>query len=584
MKKIWNKLLNYVSKEQSFFLFLYMGIVAYLKNTQQGNLSGAKKSGKLSDLKQLRQIFEGIEGEELQRAAEDFEECIDWELFMSQKPCYEILNELQKVTEHYIRGYQDLEELIEYLPSLQFDGMLVTPKSVNQLIAALPVNENTSSVADFFCGLSGTGLAVLKEFDRTATKVHLTGIEERKAYCDISKLRMFCYGLEQPVVIRSDIMRESGEGTYDLVVADIPKRNNESVYADNNGSFLGDKEKIYTEWVAIQQILNRVSDSGKAMLIVTKGALVRQRERSIREILTKRDWLEGVISLPANMYASTQMGFELLVINKCKPERYREKVFFADLSRAACNKKRIASGMIAMMQKEYAAFTGTSDYSMVVSLDRIQEKEFSWNPFLYLQMKEGKEVQGRTVELGEIATINRGAQITREDERMLAEEATHYWLNIRNIEDGGICFEGASRIRAKLPDWEEKFEIRPEDIILTSKGATLKICMVEEDMPKAFLCGNLTRIRVDKEKYSPYILYEFLQSEQGRAALECIQSGTTIKVFNNTNLRKLPVPYYQNGKETGERLRNVYEEYRRREKEIKRSFETQRNQLLGQLR
>lgn len=580
MKKIWNRLLNYISKEQSFFLFIYMGFVAYLKNTHQGNFSGEVEKGKLGDLKRLQQIFEGIPGEELKKAAADFEGSIDWELFENQQLCFEILQELQRTTDYYIRSYQNLEEMIEYLPSLQFNDMLVTPKSINQLMAALPVNENTSSIADFFCGLSGTGLALLKAFDVAGREVCLTGVEERKVYCDIAKLRMFCYGLEQPHVIRSDIMQGNEKGIYDLVVADLPKGNNESVYAYNNDNFLGDKEKIYTEWVAIQQVLNRVSENGKAMMIVTKGALVRQREKSIRKILTERDWLEGVISLPANMYPSTQLGFELLVINKCKPETYRGKVFFADLSQVGYNKKRIDSRSIEMIQKEYSLFKKMSDYSQVVSLDQIQENEFSWNPFVYIQMKEKDEEKGRTIELGAIAEINRGVQLSRADERMLMEEPTHYWLNIRNIENGGIRFEEDSMIRAKMPNWEEKFGIRPEDIIMTSKGATLKICMVEEDMPRAFLCGNLTRIRVDTEKYSPYVLYEFLQSEQGRTALECIQSGTTIKMFNNTNLKRLPIPYFENDRETGEQLRNVYQEYRRKKKEIQSCFETQRKQLL----
>lgn len=580
MKKIWNKLSNYVSKEQCFFLFLYMSFVAYLKNTRRGNFSNKPEVDKLRDLKRLRQFFEDVPGDKLKRSAADFEECIDWELFENQQPCFEILCELQRTVDNYITSYHNLDEMIEYISAMQFDGMFITPRSINQLMAALPVNENTSSIADFFCGILGTGLTILKQFDSAGSSVHLTGVEERKVYCDIARIRMFCYGLEQPQVIRSDIMRDKEKDKYDLVVADLPKGNNESVYVNNIDSFLGEKEKIYTEWVAIQQVLNNVSETGKAMMIVTKGALVRQREKSIRKILTERDWLEGVITLPANMYSSTQLGFELLIINKCKPEKYRKNVFFADLSQLEYNKKRIDFRAIEMITKEYSLFQKRSDYSQVVSLNQIQENEFSWNPFLYLQIREKEGEKGRVIKLGEIAMINRGVQLSKEDERMLMEEPTHYWLNVRNIEDGGICFEEDSRIRAKMPDWDSKFGIQPEDIILTSKGATLKICMVEEDMPHAFLCGNLTRIRVDKEKYSPYVLYEFLQSEKGRNALECIQSGTTIKMFNNRNLTTLAVPFYENGIEIGEQLRDIYQEYNKKKKEIQDCFETQRKQLL----
>lgn len=90
------------------------------------------------------------------------------------------------------------------------------------------------------------------------------------------------------------------------------------------------------EWVAIQRILNRVKENGKAVIIATKGALVRQREKSIRKILTDRDWLEAVVTLPGNLYTATNLGFELLIFNKSKMTEQKSRVFFADL----CDQKR----------------------------------------------------------------------------------------------------------------------------------------------------------------------------------------------------------------------------------------------------
>ena len=165
----------------------------------------------------------------------------------------------------------------------------------------------------------------------------------------------------------------------------------------------------------------------------------------------------------------------------------------------------------------------------------------------------------------------------------LSRQATHYWLNIRNLGDNEIFFDKDSMLREKYSDWEQKFGIKDEDIILTSKGSVLKICIVEPNMPKAFLCGNLTRIRVNKEKYSPYVLYEYLNSQKGRAVLESIQSGTTIKVLNNINLKKLPVPIYENVKEKGEQLKQIYQDYRMEERVVRRRFEERRSQLLEQL-
>ena len=118
---------------------------------------------------------------------------------------------------------------------------------------------------------------------------------------------------------------------------------------------------------------------------------------------------------------------------------------------------------------------------------------------------------------------------------------------------------------------------------MTSKGSVLKICMVEPGMPKAFLSENLTRIRVDPEKYSSCVLYEFLTSQEGREALDSIQSGTTIKIYNKTNLSRLQIPYYENARELQAQFRQVYEEYRTSMREIRQKFTSDRERLLKKL-
>lgn len=583
MKKIWDGLVRYTSKEQSVLLVLYLSFTAFFKNTQQGTPVIGDERHSIESLKQLRNIFKGIPGYELKRAANDFEESIDWEMLRSQKSCYETLWELQARLEYQIRGTGDLDEMFDRLSDLAGDSLFLTPASVNQLIAALPVNENTVAAADLFCGLSGTGLALVKEYEKNGRYIKLTGMEQRKLYCDISLLRMFCRQIQQAEILQADVLKQTVEKTYDLVIADLPKGKNESVYWESAGNLLSSYEKVYSEWVAVQQVLNYVNETGKAMILVTKGALVRQRERGIREILTERDWIEGVITLPANLYTATQLGFELLVFNKCKPEAYKNKVFLADLSQEEHSGGGLSCETIERVQRDYRELKAEKSFSAVVALDEIRENDFSWNPFLYLQMRKNGSDKGVTIALEEIAEIHRGVQISRADEVFLAQEATHFWLNIRNIENDGIIFDENSMIRAKAPDWEQKFGIQDEDIVLTSKGTTMKICMVEADMPKAFLCGNLTRIRVKKDKYSSYLLYEFLKSEKGRVALECIQSGTTIKVINNTNLGRLPVPYCKGYKEKGDKLRHIYQEYRRAQKEISNRFDEQRNDVLSRL-
>lgn len=211
----------------------------------------------------------------------------------------------------------------------------------------------------------------------------------------ISRIRMFCHGIEEPNVLCHDILKVGKEETlpgkpgagYDLVIADLPKGNNRSAFTDNH-------ERMYREWMSIQSVLDRVGDKGKAIILVTKGALVRQMEKEIRESLTEADWLEEVITMPVNMYASTHLGFELLVFNKWKPPEYRGKVFMADTSNmkyggSVCNE--ISRETVRELQRAYADFKEHGLFSAVVSLEEIRKKEFSWNPFLYLRFRKEEE-------------------------------------------------------------------------------------------------------------------------------------------------------------------------------------------------
>lgn len=602
IKGIWHELLSHISREQSFLLLLYMAFTAYLKNIGSGTTEGlgtAAESGMtarsgtteragMADLISLGDILRDIPEQELRLAANDFEESIAWKVILEDGACRALAWESMKIMEECIVNCDALETMIIGLEELvcELDSLQFTPESVNRLLAALPVNQETKSVAELYCGLAGTGLMIYDRLSEAGLSMRMVCEEQRKLYCDISRVRMYCHGIEKPCVIRHDILSADAAGEpaeerqeeFDLVAADLPKGNNRNTRVD-------DQENLYTEWLSICRILDRVGAGGKAMILVTKGALVRQREKELREILTEKDWLEAVITLPVKMYASTHLGFELLVFNKRKPPQYRDKVFMADIKEQIHNGAAlniISQEMIDRVQKAYEGLEEHRLFSTVVSPQKIKEKDFSWNPFLYLQGMETGEGR-RTIRLGEIAEIMRGAQITKEEERICAEQSTHYWLNIRDIDNGNIFFRENSRIRAKTPDWERKFGIREDDIVMTSKGSVLKISMVTPDMPKAFLCGNLTRIRVDREKYSPHVLYEFLNSAEGRTALESIQSGTTIKVINNTNLSGLQIPYYENARELQEQLKQAYEEYRIKERDIRKQFETKRKRLLDSL-
>ena len=89
-------------------------------------------------------------------------------------------------------------------------------------------------------------------------------------------------------------------------------------------------------------------------------------------------------------------------------------------------------------------------------------------------------------------------------------------------------------------------------------------------------------IRVDPEKYDPYILFEYLNSGQGRISLERIQSGTTIRILSSASLERLKIPAYdlERMKSVGARLKENQLAFYREEEERKRRFWGERKRLL----
>ena len=163
-------------------------------------------------------------------------------------------------------------------------------------------------------------------------------------------------------------------------------------------------------------------------------------------------------------------------------------------------------------------------------------REGSLNPALYLTQEAPA---GRRVQLKEVASVTRGLQLRPDHPR---GQGPCCLLNVRDILDDQIRYETAERIEYGADTWEQRYRIQEDDIILTTKGTALRMVIVPPHPPHAYISGNLTILRSNPRRYHPYLLYEYLRSEAGLAALSLIQTGTTIRVLGVAALEGLTVP------------------------------------------
>nr|WP_275299031.1 N-6 DNA methylase [Clostridium sp. YIM B02500] len=462
-----------------------------------------------------------------------------------------------------------------------------TPKSIIKL--TLGINDFKSKIefAEYCSGISQIAIDV---FD----KLNANGADKGTFYyaeeintnaCIVAKLLMVINEIDNFEIINKDTLSTTDNNyKFDLIFSDIPQSmiwNSESAYNDPRFKY-GVPNKSNADWAFYQNILYHLKDTGLGIAVGTKGTLVRSIDRDIRRNVIEDDLIEAIITLPANLYEETGIGTELIIFNKNKCVSRKNKILFINASayyiRLTRNQLTITDEGLEKIISTYKEGIEESHFSQFVTLEKIREYNYTLNSMEYLDFDVLKNTFDNSVILGDVAQITRGVQISKDDLKVLSKASTHYLLNIKDLEDGKINYDETSKITSKRFDWIGKYDIKPNDIIITAKGSSIKFAIVDDDYKQSFISGNLAIIRVNREKYNPYVLYEFLQSEVGSKMLEGIQTGTTVKILNPSKLEKLEIPELDVNlmNEIGEKIKDNKIQYERTIENAKVRFEENR--------
>ncbi|MEK4062481.1 MULTISPECIES: N-6 DNA methylase [Paenibacillus] len=496
----------------------------------------------------------------------------------------------------------DQEEIVQFINFIALkyssnNGGNQTPETIIKLVLGLIDFKNISSVADYCSGISSFAIELFRHFRVEGSNKPVSYYGEEKNASDylISKLLLNINNIPFFHITNKDVLdriyREPERLTVDFIWSDAPFGMvwNQSEGQNDPRYKYGIPPKSSADWAFYQNALYHLNNHGQAAVVGTKGTLVRSTEVHIRKAITEEDLIEAVITLPENLYLKTRVGTELIIFNKAKSKSRRGLILFIDASkytqRLNRNQCSIQEEGISKIVYAYRNGIEEENFSRFVDLAKIREYDYSLNPKEYLDFDVLKHSFHQTVKLGEIAAIRRGVQLTKEELEELSNTATHYLLNIKDIENGRIAYDEESRITYKKQDWLEKFAIRPMDIIMTSKGSVVKFAIVEEKCEEAFVSGNLSIIRVDHALYNVYVLYEFLQSEVGRRMLDGLQTGTTIKLINPSKLEKFEIPLLSIDlmNRVGAELRENKRKYEEQIQEAEQRFSLERGWLLEQI-
>ena len=223
--------------------------------------------------------------------------------------------------------------------------------------------------------------------------------------CAVIKILAWINQIYKQNVRNRNILKEEKEKCekYDLILVDIPKGMNSTIETGiGDGRFEDCSAKsIYAEWVFVLDAEKHLANHGRAFAIVSKGALVRRNEQEIRKRLVDRDILEAVITLPANLYASTNMAMELIILDMDKQRK--GTIFFGTLADYTQKTKKrqnsIAQEGIERILEAYKS-EGQIDFKIGkrVQNEDVIRQNYSLNSMLYLELNQIQRYIGESID------------------------------------------------------------------------------------------------------------------------------------------------------------------------------------------
>ena len=144
---------------------------------------------------------------------------------------------------------------------------------------------------------------------------------------------------------------------------------------------------------------------------------------------------------------------------------------------------------------------------------------------------------------------------SKEVEELEDENGEYEILTISDI-DNGIISSDLKKVSVNDNRFE-RYLVQENDIIISSKGTRIKIAVVNNIEDRKIVAnGNLLVLRIDTNKLNPYYLASYLNSSNGQATLNQIQTGSVIISINPSNLIEMNISTFDI--ETQEKIANKY--------------------------
>ncbi len=276
-------------------------------------------------------------------------------------------------------------------------GEFYTPGEVVNLIVHLIKPQEKMIIYDPTCGSGGMLIQskkYIEEHGGNPNNVSLYGQEMNLSTWAICKMNMILHGITNAFIEKGDTIRnpkhlKEGELiTFDRVIANPPfsldKWGREDVENDPFVRFrYGLPPKGTGDLAFVQHMIASLNSEGVLGVVMPHGVLFRgSSEKEIRKGILEDDILEAVVGLPSSLFYGTGIPACILIINKNKPEKRKNKVLFinAELEyEEGKNQNKLRIEDIKHIVDTFNVYEDEKRYSKVVDISEIEKNDYNFN-------------------------------------------------------------------------------------------------------------------------------------------------------------------------------------------------------------
>lgn len=324
--------------------------------------------------------------------------------------------------------------------------------------------------------------------------------------------------------------------------------------------------------------LESLNESGKAIVTVTNSVLFQgSTTGGIRKALVEDDLIDAVITLPAGIFIGTAIPITMLVIDKSKSPERKGKVQIIDATSLGERKRgitMISSDDIEQIVDCYTHLKEDNKVSRILDVSNIRNNDYNLLPSSYVQMEDVDSIIGEvqidrsafeedteTVPLRKIANIFRGLNTagSMDNNTMQAK-----LIQLSDVQNGVLHLNRVGTYGLKATTKEDEGEIKPGDMLLTSRGIVMK-CTVVPELPaneSYYLSANFIGIR-PLPGVNPYFLLAFFESPIGESYIRSLRKGAALPILNVKDIQDMPIPRLtpDEMEKIGKRYRGISSEY-----------------------